>query len=158
MQNINDLIDVLNGEMLLYKDLLEISVKKTDIIVQGKIAELDNITKVEGNIFMKLAKLEEEREEILKKYDEGEKITVTKLCKLLPNDEGENLKNVSKNLSEILKKLQEQNSLNKSLLQQSLEYINYSIGVISSNLEQDNGIYGDKGGIKHYNSLIDKKA
>jgi len=158
MPDINDLIDVLNGEMLLYKDLLDISSKKTDVIIHGKIQELDNMTKVEGNIICRLSKLEEEREKILSGYDDTGEITISELCKMLPEDDAKKLKKIQKEFESLLKALNDRNELNKSLLQQSIEYVNYSIGLISSNLVQDNGIYGDNGSIKQYSSIIDRKA
>ncbi|MCP2239207.1 flagellar protein FlgN [Thermoanaerobacterium thermosaccharolyticum] len=158
MPDINDLIDVLNGEMLLYKDLLDISSKKTDVIIHGKIQELDNMTKVEGSIICRLSKLEEEREKILSGYDDTGEITISELCKMLPEDDAKKLKKIQKEFESLLKALNDRNELNKSLLQQSIEYVNYSIGLISSNLVQDNGIYGDNGSIKQYSSIIDRKA
>ncbi|WP_434654555.1 flagellar protein FlgN [Thermoanaerobacterium thermosaccharolyticum] len=158
MPDINDLIDVLNGEMLLYKDLLDISSKKTDVIIHGKIQELDNMTKVEGSIICRLSKLEEEREKILSGYDDTGEITISELCKMLPEDDAKKLKKIQKEFESLLKALNDRNELNKSLLQQSIEYVNYSIGLISSNLVQDNGVYGDNGSIKQYSSIIDRKA
>lgn len=158
MPDINDLIDVLNGEMLLYKDLLDISSKKTDVIIHGKIQELDNMTKVEGSIICRLSKLEEEREKILSGYDDTGEITISELCKMLPEDDAKKLKKIQKEFESLLKALNDRNELNKSLLQQSIEYVNYSIGLISSNLVQDDGIYGDNGSIKQYSSIIDRKA
>ncbi|MEG6570391.1 flagellar protein FlgN [Thermoanaerobacterium thermosaccharolyticum] len=158
MPDINDLIDVLNGEMLLYKDLLDISSKKTDVIIHGKIQELDNMTKVEGSIICRLSKLEEEREKILSGYDDTGEITISELCKMLPEDDSKKLKKIQKEFESLLKALNDRNELNKSLLQQSIEYVNYSIGLISSNLVHDNGIYGDNGSIKQYSSIIDRKA
>ncbi|ADL69673.1 FlgN family protein [Thermoanaerobacterium thermosaccharolyticum DSM 571] len=158
MPDINDLFDVLDGEMLLYKDLLDISTKKTDVIIHGKIQELDNMTKVEGSIICRLSKLEEEREKILSGYDDTGEITISELCKMLPEDDSKKLKKIQKEFESLLKALNDRNELNKSLLQQSIEYVNYSIGLISSNLVQDNGIYGDNGSIKQYSSIIDRKA
>ncbi|PHO06112.1 flagellar biosynthesis protein FlgN [Thermoanaerobacterium thermosaccharolyticum] len=158
MPDINDLIDVLNGEMLLYKDLLDISSKKTDVIIHGKIQELDNMTKVEGSIICRLSKLEEEREKILSGYDDTGEITISELCKMLPEDDAKKLKKIRVEFESILKALNDRNGLNKSLLQQSIEFVNYSIGIISNNLVEDNGIYGDNGSVKHVSSIIDRKA
>lgn len=158
MPDINDLIDVLNGEMLLYKDLLDISSKKTDVIIHGKIQELDNMTKVEGNIICKLSMLEEEREKILSGYDDTGEITISELCKMLPEDDAKKLKKIQKEFESLLKALNDRNDLNKSLLQQSIEFVNYSLSIISNNLIEDNGIYGDNGSVKHVSSIIDRKA
>lgn len=158
MSDARKLMDVLYGEMELYGDLLELAYKKTDIIVAGKVKELDEITKVESGILMKLMELEEKREAVLSGFESEKKMTITELCKILPHDEAKALEDLQSKFNEMLKELESRNKLNTSLIEQSLEYINYSIELISSALERDDGIYGDKGGIKRYTSLIDKKV
>ncbi|MDI3310648.1 MAG: flagellar protein FlgN [Thermoanaerobacterium sp.] len=152
--NIDELIDVLNGEMLLYKDLYDIATKKTDVIVQGEIQELDNMTKVEGSIIGKLMILEDEREKFLNDNFDSQ-MTISRLCSILPEDDAKKLKMVQEEFNDLLKALSSRNDLNKSLLKQSIEFVNYSIGVISNNLVQDNGIYGE-GIAKQVNRIIDE--
>lgn len=158
MSDVRKLIDVLHGEMEMYKDLLELSYKKTDIIIAGKVKELDEITKVESSLLTKLMEMEDKREALLSGFESESRITATELCRILPQDEVKTLEDLQNKFSEILKDLEYRNKLNASLIEQSLEYINYSIGIISNALEQDDGIYGDKGSKKHYSSLIDKKV
>jgi len=51
---INDLMDVLLQESKIYEDILEISKKKTDVIVKGKVSELESITNLEQSLIVKL--------------------------------------------------------------------------------------------------------
>lgn len=155
--NIDELISVLNGEMLLYKDLYDIAAKKTDVIVRGEIHELDNMTKVEGSIICKLMDLEDEREKFLNDNFDSQ-MTISQLCSILPESDAKKLKTVQKEFNDLLRTLSNRNELNKSLLKQSIEFVNYSIGVISNNLLEDNGIYGEGGVSKSINRIIDKKA
>jgi len=155
--NIDELIDVLNGEMLLYKDLYDIATKKTDVIVLGEIQELDNMTKVEGGIISKLMILEDEREKFLNDHFDSQ-MTISQLCSILPEDDAKKLKTVQEEFNDLLKALSNRNELNKSLLKQSIEFVNYSIGVISDNLLEDDGIYGESGVSKRINRIIDRKA
>jgi len=62
---INDLMDVLLQESKIYEDILEISKKKTDVIVKGKVSELESITNLEQSLIVKIGKLEETRENIV---------------------------------------------------------------------------------------------
>ncbi|AFK87676.1 MULTISPECIES: flagellar protein FlgN [Thermoanaerobacterium] len=155
--NIDELISILNGEMLLYKDLYDIANKKTDVIVRGEIQELDSMTKVEGSIIGKLMALEDEREKFLNDNFDSQ-VTISQLCSILPESDAEKLKMVQEEFNNLLKALSNRNDLNKSLLKQSIEFVNYSIGVISNNLLEDNGIYGESGVSKSINRIIDKKA
>jgi len=158
MANSQKLVDVLRGETEIYKVLLDLAIKKTDIIIAGKIKELDEIVQIEKQLIKKLMELEEQREDILEKIDIEGKMTITDLIESISSEEAENLKDIKYNLTNILKELEERNKLNAALIEQALEYVNYSIQTISSALESDDGVYGNSGNIKKYTSLIDKKA
>ncbi|GAB6116978.1 hypothetical protein JCM16816_05750 [Thermoanaerobacter brockii subsp. lactiethylicus] len=113
---------------------------------------------IEKQLIKKLMELEEQREDILEKIDIEGKMTITDLIESISSEEAENLKDIKYNLTNILKELEERNKLNAALIEQALEYVNYSIQTISSALESDDGVYGNNGNIKKYTSLIDKKA
>lgn len=152
------LLGLLKEEMAIYEILLELATKKTDIIIHGKIKELDETVQMERNFIKKLVELEEKRENTLKEMGKGEGVTISEVIKSLPLEEAAQFNNVKERLSAVLKELGERNDLNMALIEQALEYVNYSIKAISEALEEDKGIYGEKGSSKGYTSLIDKKA
>ncbi|MGB9780530.1 MAG: flagellar protein FlgN [Caldanaerobacter sp.] len=152
------LLGLLKEEMAIYEILLELATKKTDMIVHGKIKELDETVQMERNFIKKLVELEEKRENTLKEMGKGEGVTISEVIKTLPLEEAVQFNNVKERLSAVLKELGERNDLNMALIEQALEYVNYSIKAISEALEEDKGIYGEKGGSKGYTSLVDKKA
>ncbi|KKC30424.1 flagellar protein FlgN [Caldanaerobacter subterraneus] len=152
------LLGLLKEEMAIYEILLELATKKTDIIIHGKIKELDETVQMERNFIKKLVELEEKRENTLKEMGKGEGVTISEVIKSLPLEEAMEFNNVKERLSAVLKELGERNDLNMALIEQALEYVNYSIKTISEALEEDKGIYGERGTSKGYTSLIDKKA
>jgi len=152
------LLGLLKEEMAIYEILLELATKKTDIIIHGKIKELDETVQMERNFIKKLVELEEKRESTLKEMGKGEGVTISEVIKSLPLEEAAQFNNVKERLSAVLKELEQRNDLNMALIEQALEYVNYSIKAISEALEEDKGIYGEKGSSKGYTSLIDKKA
>ena len=152
------LLGLLKEEMAIYEILLELATKKTDIIIHGKIKELDETVQMERNFIKKLIELEEKRENTLKEMGKGEDVTVSEVVKNLPLEEAMEFNSVKERLSVVLKELGERNDLNMALIEQALEYVNYSIKAISEALEEDKGVYGEKGSSKGYTSLIDKKA
>jgi flagellar biosynthesis/type III secretory pathway chaperone len=152
------LLGLLKEEMAIYEILLELATKKTDIIIHGKIKELDETVQMERNFIKKLVELEEKRESTLKEMGKGEGVTISEVIKSLPLEEAMEFNNVKERLSAVLKELEQRNDLNMALIEQALEYVNYSIKAISEALEEDKGIYGEKGSSKGYTSLIDKKA
>lgn len=152
------LLGLLKEEMAIYEILLELATKKTDTIIHGKIKELDETVQMERNFIKKLVELEEKRESTLKEMGKGEGVTISEVIKSLPLEEAMEFNNVKERLSAVLKELGERNDLNMALIEQALEYVNYSIKTISEALEEDKGIYGERGTSKGYTSLIDKKA
>lgn len=158
MTDSQKLVDVLRGEVEIYEVLLGLAIKKTDIIIAGKVKELDEIIQIEKQLIKKIMKLEEQRENILDSIDADGKMTINDLIESISSKDSQDLKDIKYNLTNILKELEERNKLNAALIEQALEYVNYSIQTISSALESENGIYGNNGNAKKYTSLIDKKA
>ncbi len=113
---------------------------------------------MEKQLVKKLMELEGQREDILEKVDIEGKMTITDVIESVSSEEAENLKDIKYNLTNILKELEERNKLNAALIEQALEYVNYSIQTISNALESNDGVYGNNGNMKKYTSLIDKKA
>lgn len=158
MDYVDELINVLNGELGLYRDLYKIALKKTDIIVNGITKELDNLTVEEDNILFKLSKFEDERKSILQDSIGDKNATLSDIFDVLPSNYKQGFTKIQNDFILILNKLKERNNLNKSLLKQSLDYINYSLNFIQSSLNQDSIIYGPKDKVEQHINLIDKKA
>lgn len=146
------LLEVLNKESAIYEGILKLSKEKTDAIVAGKISELENITRLEQSIILKLGKLEGERESIVENLASGlnikaTDITLTNLINMLPEDEAKKLKNYQEGFAEILEKLREANMLNSKLIRNSLEYIDFSINILAgAGVEGNYGNSGNSGG------------
>ena len=146
---VKTLIEILDKEAEIYEALLKLSHEKTDVIVQGKVTELENITKVEQSMILRLAKLEENREKIVEKLSEeigmdADSITVTELEKVLPKDQSKELAECQKKLTGIFSDLKNSNDLNARLIKNSLDYINFSVNVLS-NVGSPGDIYGKSG-------------
>jgi flagellar biosynthesis/type III secretory pathway chaperone len=130
------ILEILAKEHSYYKDLLELSNKKKSIVIEGKVSELDKIVRVEQNMIFDLGQLEKVREQELQKLCttlqlEG-RTNVVELAKHLPEHLSEQLKTLQKELSVTITDLQNANNINGELIQQSLDYIEYSINMITS--------------------------
>lgn len=146
---VNSLIEVLNNEAALYKGILKIAKNKTDVIIGGKVSELENIVKLEQYIILQLSKLEEEREELVDKLSvqlsvDASDITLSSLEKLLPKEQAERLESCHKMLPEIVRDLDQANVLNSKLIKNSLDYIDFSINVLM-NAGSAGSTYGNSG-------------
>lgn len=140
------IIEILKKEYSYYKDLLELSNKKKIIVVEGKVSELDKIVKIEQNMIFDLGQLEKLREQEVQKLCELMKLeaktTVTELIKQLPENLSKELAILQKQMGSTLTELQNVNKLNGELIQQSLDYIEYTVNMVTSS-GQTSSLYDD---------------
>lgn len=134
---IDRLIEVLNKETAMYEGILKLSKSKTNVIVEGKVFELESITKLEQNIILSLGKLEREREELVNKLAvqlnlKPSDITLDSLIKLLPEEQAQKLDNCYNALPKVVRDLSDANVLNSKLIRSSLDYIDFSINILTN--------------------------
>jgi len=144
------LADILEQEALLYQDAAEISIKKTDIIVHGKIEELDSLVKAEQAIILKIGRLEDERENIVLALSEEldlnlEGVTLTDINAHLSDESFSRLDGCQKSLARTLGGLKNTNDMNSQLIQNALDYVNFSVNLLTTNQDSGN-IYTQDGG------------
>ena len=134
---IDRLIEVLNKETAIYEGILKLSKNKTEIIVEGKVSELESLTRLEQSIILQLGKLESEREELVEKLAaqlnmKAADITLEGLRRQFPGEHAEKMEKCSQALPKLLGELSEANVLNSKLLRNSLDYIDFSINILTS--------------------------
>lgn len=165
MDNIAKIMHVLEKEKTIYEELLTISREKKEVIVEGKIQELDNFLKVEGNLILEISRLEDERdieaEALAKKLGcPREELTISYVCNSVKDERCSKLWEIANSIGEILSQLKEINDLNGKLIEQSLEYINFSMNLMADSIAGQKAIYeGKTEGSKENNiRLFDAKV
>lgn len=149
-KEVSAVIDILEKEYGYYKDMLELSKSKKDIVIQGKVAELDKIVKLEQNMIFNIGQLEKKREEEVAKLSSAlninsSQITISELSKVLRPEMKKDLENVQSMLQKTLSELKTINDANGQLIEQSLEYIDYSINLFSGTGMETGSLYEDIG-------------
>ncbi len=149
-KEVNAVIDILDKEYSYYKDMLELSKSKKKIIVDGKVAELDKIVKLEQNMIFNIGQLEKKREEEVAKLSNAlnlnsSQITISVLSKVLQPELKKELENMQNKLQDIFSELKAVNDVNGHLIEQSLEYIDYSINLFSGTGMETGSLYEDLG-------------
>jgi len=149
MQEVDRLVEVLNQQADIYNHMLVKSKEKTDIIVNGKVDELDKITKLEKTLVSDIAKLERERETLVNKIANEigvspDQATMSELIKRLDKNETGKLEGLRKKISDTLNELKRINDLNSMLIKNSLEYAEFSLNILSAARVSDNN-YGNSG-------------
>lgn len=134
MDNLMDLLEKENDE---YRKLLELSMNKTPIIIEGKVAELDKITEDEQEIVSVIAKLDKELEKVMTDIASvlNKDVHTLKLDQLTALLEGRpkeqnRLSAVRTSLKLTVERLSKVNNRNKDLINDSLEMVAYNMNII----------------------------
>lgn len=165
MHDFQRIIEILEKECELYTVLLDLSHKKTRMITDGKVKELEKIVEAEQRLIIQLGHFEDEREESICRYAEkqgieNKDITISYLISKAQDDLKVRLEKVQETLYEIVENQKEVNRLNERLLKNNLEFIDFSLGLITGR-DQSGEIYEKTGGAvakQQERGLIDKKV
>ena len=136
MENFMDILEKENGE---YERLTELSRQKRQVIIDGNIPALEEITDQEQEIAGILINLEKKREEIVNDMsivlskDPGE-LTVTNMIAFLSKQpkEQQKLRDLKDRLHGTLGEMAQLNELNESLLQQAMEMTEFDLTLFKS--------------------------
>lgn len=135
---IEELIDVLDKEYEIYNELIPVANEKTKIIVKNDLAALQEITAREQEAVDRITALEHKRNRIMEdiKTVLGKKneLSLSELIGFLNQQQKEQktLTILHDKLKEAVNSLMEVNNRNKSLIEQSLEMIEFNMNFIQS--------------------------
>jgi len=149
-KEVSSVIEILGNEYDYYKDMLELSKSKKKIIVEGKVTELDKIVKLEQNMILNIGQLERKREETVVKLCKelelnGGTTNISELLQVLQPEHKKRLEDMQLKLRGILSELKTINDINGHLIEQSLEYIDYSINLLAGTGMETGSLYEDIG-------------
>lgn len=135
---IEELIDTLDKENTEYTELVKISKEKTSVIIKDDVAKLNEITTLEQIHTDRLASLEKKREDVVKDIatvlnKDVEKLTIKNIVNLLKGQDKEQnmLSDVHDKLKNTLAQVVAINDINKQLIQESLELVDFNINYIN---------------------------
>ncbi len=135
---IENLVDVLEEQSVLYDELLALAKEKKQVIINNDVELLQKFTAAEVVITNKAQRLEKTRMEsvsdIALVLGRSEKdLTVYKIVELVNTEEDKkNLLRVAEKIGKTIDELRETNDRNNSLLKTALEYIDYNLNVVRS--------------------------
>jgi len=146
-----------------YKELFDIGNKKTEVLIKGDIKVLSDITQQEQKLIIKLGKLEDERYAIVKELarqfnKDASQLKGDFLKPILDENESQKFNAVCDDLKKILLEIQKQNDRNEKLIKNALDYINFSVKLITD-AGTSKGNYGADGvNTQKMIHFIDKQA
>ncbi|MED0686251.1 flagellar protein FlgN [Anoxybacillus ayderensis] len=129
------MIDLMEKLLTFHRGLLQLAEQKTEAIKKSDIYALQQMMAKEQKYVMAIRQLESERMSLLSHLPEEEQ-TVRRYAEQLEETERTKLLRLAGDLSETIARLKEQNELNMQLLQQSLQFIHFTLDLMIPN-EQD---------------------
>lgn len=136
---IEELITTLQQENDVYKEMIPIAKEKSNIIANNDLLALQEITDKEQVFVEKVMMLDKKREEIIGNIatvlcKDAKTLKIQEIIKLLEAQpkEQEKLSSVHVNLKNSINELMEFNNHNKSMIEQSLEIIEFNMNFIQS--------------------------
>ncbi len=136
---IDELIQTLTKEEQIYNDLIPIAREKTNVIVNNDLENLQKITEKEQEAIDALTALEHKRMEVIQNIGvvinkDPKTLTLRKITEILkkqPKEQHE-LSVINDHLKQTIQTLVEINRHNKSLIDESLEIIEFNMNFIQS--------------------------
>lgn len=134
-----NLMDVLEKEQSLYDRLLDLSMKKTSIIIAGDVDALTKITDDEQEVVSSVNRLDKERESLMREIaavlnKDVQTLTLNQLIPVLNGrtEEQRRLSRIHDRLKLITDQMRRVNDHNKELIEASLEMVQYNMNVVKS--------------------------
>ncbi len=152
---IEELIKVLEETTGCYKDLKVVANNKKDVIIKGDVPSLQTLTDKEQGVAGRLLRLEKKRQELIEDVclvtnKDPKTMTISALIEMLSGQDKEQskLEEVSTKMLEVIEDVKRVNDINKSLINESLEYVNFTMNAIqSANTMPQGNAYQSKGNI-----------
>ena len=134
-----NLIEVLDLESREYEDLLELSTKKTSVIVAGGLDDLAKITDEEQNVVSKINRLEQKRQEVYADIAnvinrDVNTLMLADLIEMLKSrpEEQQKLARVHDRLSTAVHKVRSVNEQNRILIENALEMVEFDMNMLQA--------------------------
>lgn len=151
--NFADLLEVFRKEGDIYQELLNIEKEKKQVIIDNDVKALEAITTKEQGFVKAIVNLESLRAEVIDGFCKLKGISninsLDDIKASVSAEEAALVDTEKQRLVSIVNELIEVNNLNTSLLEDSIDFINYTMNLLTSTEEDD--ITYDKG-------LADKKS
>ncbi|MCT2537251.1 flagellar protein FlgN [Aquibacillus koreensis] len=164
--SVQTIVDTLSNMNKLHVSLLEVSKKKTETLKTGDIAGFQDLLAQERKHVKAINQMEANRLSLIEDWSRNQGLdpsstTVSVMLEVLEGSDKQNVEQATVQLAETLVELKNQEQLNKELIEQSLQFIQLSMDMISPTIKNIN--YSNKS-IKQdqpasaSRSLFDSKA
>lgn len=136
MENLLIILEEENSE---YERLVELSAEKRQVIIEGNIPGLEDVTGREQDVANRIINLENKREEVINDMaivlsKDAKDLTLTNMIAFLNKQpkEQEKLRGIQARLKNTIKQMEDINRQNEELLRQALEMVEFDLNLFKS--------------------------
>ena len=146
MKSVEQFIEILSEQLKLNEELLDISLEKKSVIMDNDTKTLNVMAHKEQEVVKRIISLEKLRGAVVANIERELGIehidNIADIVNNIENEQGHLIKEIGNQLRTVLDRLQEANELNNKLLEISIDYIEFSVNVLTSTPEPKT--YGKK--------------
>jgi len=130
------LVEILGEQTQRYEELLGLSLEKRDVIVKNDVESLQKLNHLENMVISQNQKLEKRRQELVADMaivlnEKEDNLTISRMIELMEGkEEAHALTEARDRIRSVIEELSEVNVQNGQLVQNALEYIEYTTNLI----------------------------
>jgi len=149
-QALNQLLALMEEQVKVMTDLTALSKKKSQLLVDNRMDELDVLLRGEQALLWQMGRLEEKRfqAQILVAAHLGthpSQLTLERLVKVVPADQGARCHEIAERYGQTANELTHVNQLNTELIQQAMAYVDFSLQLLGASNPAAAQVYSPKG-------------
>lgn len=149
-QRLTQLLAVMDEQIKYMTDLTALSSKKSQLLVEGNLDELDILLRGEQALVWQLGKLEERRFQLQFELAAALRIhpgqlTLERLLAEVPSEFADRCRQVAGQYGEAATTLAEANKLNTELVQQAMAYVDFSLQMLGARGPASAQVYSPTG-------------
>ncbi|MGE4133411.1 MAG: flagellar protein FlgN [Bdellovibrionales bacterium] len=159
------LLNALEEQVKLYRHLLEVVRKEKEILISANLDDLNENNRAKEAMLIKIRALEAQRLKCTAEVYQslglsGETPRLFEIARHVPDDMAERLRSIHSVLELLLKRVQDYNRQNETLVQSALNNITGAMSAIKNTL-QEKPTYKNKGAVEGHSSsgqLVSREA
>lgn len=148
--SMGQLLAVMEEQVKIMSDLAALSKKKSQVLVEGRLDELDVLLRGEQALIWQMGRLEERRFRLqmdvaAQMNVHPSQITLERLLQAAPAEYGERCRQVAEQYGESARELTQVNQLNTDLIQQAMAYVDFSLQLLGARGPASAQVYSPSG-------------
>lgn len=149
-QVLNQLLALMDEQVKVMADLSALSRKKSQVLVDGKMEDLDVLLRGEQALIWQMGRLEERRFQVqmvvaAQAGVHPSQLTLERLVRTVSPEDANRCKEIAERYGETARELVQVNQLNTELIQQSMAYVDFSLQLMGATSPAAAQVYSPKG-------------